>query len=80
MVWQGRKFLSINERPGPLVMRMARLPAPLPLLPRLLKVPRVSLRGLASNARTLWRAIRQTPHEVHAFDGVDAETSCAGTG
>lgn len=72
--WQGRKFLTIDERPGPLVMRMAPLPAPLPLLPSLLKVPQVSPRDLASNAHALWRATRLTRQDVQALDGMDAET------
>jgi squalene-associated FAD-dependent desaturase len=73
IVWQGRKFLTLVERPEPLVIRMHRLPAPLHLLPSLLKAPQVPARDLLSNARVLWRAIRLTNDDVQALDGTSAE-------
>jgi squalene-associated FAD-dependent desaturase len=80
IVWQGRRFLTLVERPEPLVIRTHPLPAPLHLLPSLLKAPQASARDLLSNLGVFWRAMRLTDADVRALDRSDAESFLRGHG
>lgn len=73
IVWQGRRFLTLVERPEPLVIRTQPLPAPLHLLPSLVRAPQVSMRDLLSNRHVLRRTVRLTAADVRALDDMDAE-------
>ncbi|MFC0677029.1 hydroxysqualene dehydroxylase HpnE [Lysobacter korlensis] len=73
IAWQGRRFLLLADQPQ-LEIRVDPLPAPLHLLPSLLKAPQAPMHDLVSNARVLWRTLRLTADDVQALDAIDAET------
>lgn len=74
IAWQGRRFVTLVDGPRATTLRVHPLPPPLHFLPDLLRVPQLSLRDVASNARTLWRVLQLDPAERLALDAVDAET------
>lgn len=73
VVWHAHKLITLFDR-HPIVMRLYRLPAPLPLVPSLLATPSVSLRDKLSNARVSWLAMRMSTDDVRRLDAVDART------
>lgn len=73
VTWQQDKFLTLVDAPRPTTIRMAPLPAPLHLLPSLLRAPQVSLRELASNTRLLWQVMRLDRAGAMQLDNVTAE-------
>jgi len=74
IAWQGKKFITFVDKPRPVTFCLHRLPPPLHFMPSLLKIPQVSLRDVASNARLLWRVMRLREADVLRLDGEDAET------
>ena len=74
IAWQGRRFITFVDEPRPVTFCMHRLPPPLHFMPSLLKIPQLSLRDVASNARLLWRVIRLREADVSRLDGEDAES------
>jgi uncharacterized protein with NAD-binding domain and iron-sulfur cluster len=79
IAWQGRRFLLLADAP-PLEIRIDPLPAPLHLVPSLLRAKQVGMRDLRSNLGPLWRALRLTVDDVNRLDGVDAQTWLCGQG
>ncbi|HEY8554721.1 MAG TPA: FAD-dependent oxidoreductase [Burkholderiales bacterium] len=73
VVWHTHELITLFDR-RPIVMRLHRLPAPLPLVPGLLATPTVSLRDKLSNARVTWLAMRMRTDDVRRLDAVDART------
>lgn len=72
IAWQGRRFLLLADEP-PLEIRIDPLPAPLHLVPSLLRAKQVRARDMASNLRPLWRTLRLTADDVRRLDAIDAE-------
>lgn len=73
VVWQEWPHLILVDRPGPVVMRLRKLPAPLHFAPSLLKVPQVSWADLFSNRRVLWGLMRLDERDILELDEVNAE-------
>ncbi|GHA84473.1 hydroxysqualene dehydroxylase [Cognatilysobacter bugurensis] len=73
VAWQGRRFLLLADDP-PLEIRIAPLPAPLHLVPSLLRAKQAGTRDLLSNLRPLWHTLRLTADDVQRLDAIDAQS------
>jgi uncharacterized protein with NAD-binding domain and iron-sulfur cluster len=72
IVWHEDELITLLGRAGPVSIRLSPLPAPLHLLPSMLKVRDVSLRDKLSGARALWLAMRLDDHGLMQLDGCPA--------
>jgi 15-cis-phytoene desaturase len=72
IVWHKNELITLLGRRGPVSMRLSPLPAPLHLLPSLLKVREVSLRDQLSNRRALWLALCIGERELMRLDRIPA--------
>jgi uncharacterized protein with NAD-binding domain and iron-sulfur cluster len=70
--WETDELITLLGRSGASSMRLSPLPAPLHLLPSMLKVSEVSLKDKLSNARVLWLAMRLGERELAQFDSQPA--------
>ena len=69
VVWQTDRFINLLDGPHRIPMRVHPLPAPLHLLPSLLRVGGLSMKDKASNARITWLAMRaHEQHRLHLDD------------
>ncbi|MFL6549339.1 MAG: hydroxysqualene dehydroxylase HpnE [Povalibacter sp.] len=66
--WEQDRFITLLDGQQHLSMKLHRLPAPLHLVPSLLKVPALSLRDKLSNARMTWLALRASEQELLQLD------------
>lgn len=70
--WETDELITLLSGRGATAMRLSPLPAPLHLLPSMLKVRDVSLKDKLSNARVLWLAMRLGERELAQFDSQPA--------
>jgi 15-cis-phytoene desaturase len=70
--WETDELITLLSAKGRTPMRLSALPAPLHLLPSMLKAPDVSLKDKLSNARVLWLAMRLGEPELLQFDSLPA--------
>lgn len=72
ITWQPKKVLSLACKPGPLALEHAPLPAPLSLMPSMLRAPGLGARDYLSMLRTGWRGMRFGEEQVPELDRVSA--------
>jgi 15-cis-phytoene desaturase len=72
IVWHKDELITLVSKRGTASMRASPLPAPLHLLPSMLKVRDVSLRDKISNVRAMWRAMRLDERALMPLDAIPA--------
>lgn len=72
ITWQTDEILTLATKPAPLQLRHAPLPAPLTLIPSILRAPGLSMPDYLSMARTGWRGMRFGEEQVGELDQVSA--------
>lgn len=72
ITWQPKKVLLLASKPRPLALRHAPLPAPLSLMPSMLRAPGLTARDYLSMVRTGWRGMRFGEEQVAQLDRVSA--------
>jgi squalene-associated FAD-dependent desaturase len=72
ILWQTDQFVTLLDASGRVPMRLTPLPAPLHLLPSLLKVKNLGLHDKLSNLRMTWLAMRAGEADFIKFDHLNA--------
>jgi 15-cis-phytoene desaturase len=80
ITWNRERFTTLVDGGRQTAVRLARLPAPLHLLPSLLRIPSLSWGDLLSNLRVTWRALRLDRRDMLALDAVDARSFLRASG
>jgi uncharacterized protein with NAD-binding domain and iron-sulfur cluster len=80
VVWHTDELITLVSRSGALPIRLSPLPAPLHLLPSMLKTRDVSLRDHLSNLRALWLAMRSGERQIMKLDRLPATEMLARLG
>ena len=70
ITWQPGKVLTLATKPEPMALRHAPLPAPLTLMPSILKAPGLHAPDYLSMAKTGWRGMRFGEEQVPQLDRV----------
>lgn len=70
--WQPGKVLTVASKPRPTVLRHWPLPAPLSLMPSILKAPGLDAADYLSMAGVGWRGMRFGEEQVHDLDRISA--------
>lgn len=73
VLWQTDRFVTLLDD-EPVAMRVDPLPAPLHLLPSILRIRNLSLRDKVSNSRITWLAMRMREGDMLQLDDVSAGT------
>ena len=69
--WEKERFITLLDDHRHVSMKLHRLPAPLHLLPSLLKVSKLSVRDKLSNTKVTWLALRASEQELLRLDSMN---------